>query len=86
MSIGRTILDCKLALCHLASDMKYAGAVYEARTYGSVRGMRRKPHPTRCLLLSTNINNKPSKRPHTADVMDRRLKPDAVHKKVTKAA
>jgi len=27
--------------------MKYAGAVYEARTYGSVRGMRRKPHPTR---------------------------------------
>jgi len=47
MSIGRTILDCKLALCHLASDMKYAGAVYEARTYGSVRGMRRKPHPTR---------------------------------------
>jgi len=34
-------------LCHLASDMKYAGAVYEARTYGSVRGMRRKPHPTR---------------------------------------
>ncbi|MEQ3646720.1 hypothetical protein, partial [Alteromonas sp.] len=39
--------DCKLALCHLASDMKYAGAVYEARTYGSVRGMRRKPHPTR---------------------------------------
>ncbi|MEC8966712.1 MAG: hypothetical protein VX894_15540, partial [Pseudomonadota bacterium] len=41
------ILDCKLALCHLASDMKYAGAVYEARTYGSVRGMRRKPHPTR---------------------------------------
>ena len=48
MSIGRTILDCKLALCHLASDMKYAGAVYEARTYGSVRGMRQKPHPTRC--------------------------------------
>ena len=42
MSIGRTILDCKLALCHLASDMKYAGAVYEARTYGSVRGMRRR--------------------------------------------
>jgi hypothetical protein len=50
MSIGRTILDCKLALCHLASDMKYAGAVYEARTYGSVRGMRRKPHPTRYAL------------------------------------
>jgi len=37
-------------LCHLASDMKYAGAVYEARTYGSVRGMRRKPHPTRYAL------------------------------------
>jgi len=52
MSIGRTILDCKLALCHLASDMKYAGAVYEARTYGSVRGMRRKPHPTRYSLNS----------------------------------
>ncbi len=51
MSIGRTILDCKLALCHLASDMKYAGAVYEARTYGSVRGMRRKPHPTRYARL-----------------------------------
>ena len=54
MSIGRTILDCKLALCHLASDMKYAGAVYEARTYGSVRGMRRKPHPTRSALLRQN--------------------------------
>jgi len=39
-------------LCHLASDMKYAGAVYEARTYGSVRGMRRKPHPTRCAYRS----------------------------------
>ncbi|MEC7283902.1 MAG: hypothetical protein VXW48_09825, partial [Pseudomonadota bacterium] len=48
-----TILDCKLALCHLASDMKYAGAVYEARTYGSVRGMRRKPHPTRCMRVSS---------------------------------
>jgi hypothetical protein len=29
--------------------MKYAGAVYEVRTYGSVRGMGLKPHPTRCL-------------------------------------
>ncbi|CAA0328672.1 hypothetical protein ALT785_390069 [Alteromonas infernus] len=55
MSIGRTILDCKLALCHLASDMKYAGAVYEARTYGSVRGMRRKPHPTRYCSHSLKI-------------------------------
>ena len=25
------------------------GAVYEIRKYGSVRGMRREPHPTRCL-------------------------------------
>ncbi|CAA0369785.1 hypothetical protein ALT785_90084 [Alteromonas infernus] len=55
MSIGRTILDCKLALCHLASDMKYAGAVYEARTYGSVRGMRRKPHPTRYGSNKTSV-------------------------------
>ena len=28
-------------------DVKYAGAVYEVRTYGSVRGMRHEPHPTR---------------------------------------
>ena len=28
--------------------MKGTGAVYEVRTYGSVRGMRHKPHPTRC--------------------------------------
>ena len=56
MSIGRTILDCKLALCHLASDMKYAGAVYEARTYGSVRGMRRKPHPTRYAFVYWKLN------------------------------
>ena len=26
-------------------------AVYEVRTYGSVRGMRHKPHPTRCYYL-----------------------------------
>jgi len=31
--------------------VKNTGAVYEARTYGSVRGMRRKPHPTRCSLF-----------------------------------
>jgi hypothetical protein len=35
-------------LCHKLSDMKYAGAVYEVRTYGSVRGMGHEPHPTRC--------------------------------------
>ncbi|WP_250245370.1 hypothetical protein, partial [Alteromonas mediterranea] len=58
-----TILDCKLALCHLASDMKYAGAVYEARTYGSVRGMRRKPHPTRCIYYLESFNFLPAK-PH----------------------
>jgi len=29
--------------------VKNTGAVYEARTYGSVRGMRRKPHPTRLI-------------------------------------
>jgi len=28
--------------------MKNTGAVYEVRTYGSVRGMRHEPHPTRC--------------------------------------
>ena len=27
--------------------MKDTGAVYEVRTYGSVRGMRHQPHPTR---------------------------------------
>jgi len=27
--------------------MKNTGAVYEVRTYGSVRGMRHEPHPTR---------------------------------------
>jgi hypothetical protein len=48
MSIGRTKLDYILALCHNDSDVKYAGAVYEVRTYGSVRGMRHEPHPTRC--------------------------------------
>ncbi len=26
---------------------KITGAVYEVRTHGSVRGMRREPHPTR---------------------------------------
>ena len=31
----------------MIGDMMYAGAVYEARTHGSVRGMGRKPHPTR---------------------------------------
>jgi len=29
--------------------MKNTGAVYEVRTYGSVRGMRHEPHPTRCV-------------------------------------
>jgi hypothetical protein len=36
--------------------MKYAGAVYEARTYGSVRGMRHEPHPTRCELFCLKTN------------------------------
>jgi hypothetical protein len=27
----------------------FTGAVYETRTYGSVRGLGREPHPTRCL-------------------------------------
>ena len=30
-------------------EYKNTGAVYEVRTYGSVRGMGQKPHPTRCL-------------------------------------
>jgi len=34
----------------MIGDMMYAGAVYEARTHGSVRGMGRKPHPTRFAL------------------------------------
>ena len=32
-------------------EYKNTGAVYEVRTYGSVRGMRQKPHPTRCLVF-----------------------------------
>jgi len=31
-------------------ECKNTGAVYEVRTYGSVRGMRQKPHPTRFIL------------------------------------
>ena len=44
-------------------EYKNTGAVYEVRTYGSVRGMGQKPHPTRCfrmfidgIVISSGLN------------------------------
>jgi len=38
--------------------MKSTGAVYEARTYGSVRGMGREPHPTRYTAVTNSSDKK----------------------------
>ena len=55
--------------------MKGTGAVYEVRTYGSVRGMRHKPHPTRCgrLKIKESLLNHNGQREHRATEETKKL-------------